>query len=124
MGVTCFFKGWPGAGPCDGKLIPAHLIPKQLIRREVCSARTTCSSGRWPVTVDQRAELARILWDVRVVVPCCGGPMGLSGHHGMLDVARTLRIPRDRLPAAVEDYAAEHGLTWWLEREYGRAVAA
>lgn len=44
--------------------------------------------------------------------------MGLSGHHGMLDVARKLRIPRDRLPDAVEEFAAEHGLTWWLERGY------
>jgi hypothetical protein len=37
----------------------------------------------------------------------------------MLDYARTIRIPRDALPLAVEEFAAEHGLTWWLEREYG-----
>ncbi len=118
MAPRCFFEGWPGAGACDGRLVRAHLIPKQLIRREVVTARTA-SSGRWPVTVDQRAELARILWDERAWVPMCGGRVGLSGHHGMLDQSRTLRIPRDRLPAVLEEFAAEFGLVWWLDREYG-----
>jgi hypothetical protein len=37
----------------------------------------------------------------------------------MLDQSRTLRIPRDMLPPAVEEFAAEYGLLWWVEREYG-----
>lgn len=125
MGVTCFFKGWPGAGPCDGRLIAAHLIPKQLLRREVCSARTSGSSGRWPVTVDQRAELARILWDPRVIVPCCGGPTGIGGHHGKLDAAaiRPLRIPREKLPDGLEEYVEALDLPrvrTYLNRTYPR----
>ena len=76
-------------GPCDGYLVRAHLIPKQTIRRET-----------------QGADL----WDDRVWVPVCGGPTGIGGHHGQLDYSRTLRIPRDALPAAVEEFAFEHNL--------------
>lgn len=85
-----------GCGPCDGHLVKAHLIPKQMLRRE-----------KLP------------LWDDAVWVPICGGPTGIGGHHGMLDYSRTLRIPREVLPAALEAFAAEHGVAWWLDREYG-----
>ena len=95
-----------------------------MIRREIITARTSAAGGRWPVDTSQRAELARILWDERAWVPMCGGLTGCSGHHGALDTARTLRIRRDELPAAVEEFAAELGLTWWLEREYGPRAAA
>lgn len=90
----------PNPGPCNGQLVRAHLIKQQTIRREAGKAH---------------------VWDDRVWVPVCGGPTGCSGHHGQLDYSRTLRIPRDALPIAVEEFAAEHGLTWWLEREYGPA---
>jgi hypothetical protein len=86
--------------PCDGKLRKCHLIPKQLIRREVG-------------LID--------VYDERTWVWGCGGITGCSGHHGALDVARTLRIPRDKIPAKVEAFAEEHGLGWWLDREYGEA---
>jgi hypothetical protein len=93
----------PGCGPCDGPLVRAHLIKQQTIRRE---------AGKQHV------------WDDRVWVPCCGGPTGVGGHHGQLDYARSLRIPRSALPVMVEEFAAEHGLTWWLEREYGATELA
>lgn len=101
---SCWFASLPGAGPCDGQLRKCHLIPKQLIGREVGKQR-------------------KHLWDPRVLVDGCGGPTGIGGHHGQLDYSRTLRIPRDMLPAAVEEFAAEHGLTWWLDREYGALAA-
>jgi hypothetical protein len=85
-------------GPCDGHLIRGHLIAKQTIRREA-----------------QGADL----YDPRCWVPICGGITGIGGHHGMLDYAKTIRIPRDALPPAVEEFAAEYGLVWWLERTYG-----
>lgn len=85
-------------GPCDGRLVRAHLIKQQTIRREVGPEH---------------------VWDDRVWIPVCGGPTGVGGHHGQLDFSRSLRIPRDALPVMVEEFAAEHGLTWWLEREYG-----
>lgn len=83
-------------GPCSGRLVAAHLIPRQLLKRE---------------HIDQM--------DPRVLVPMCGGVVGIGGHHGQLDHSRTLRIPRDALPPEVEEFAAEHGLLWYLEREYG-----
>lgn len=71
------------------------------------------------LTAATRAELDRVLWDERVVVPMCGGATGIGGHHGALDYARTLRIPRELLPHGVEDFAREFGLVWSLDRDYG-----
>jgi hypothetical protein len=111
----------PGAGPCDGRLVKAHLIPKQRIRREVISARLAAGAhSGWPSTVAERAELDRILWDERCWRWICGGPMGLSGHHGQLD-GRQLRVPLSSLPRELKEFADEHGLTWSLDRDYGRA---
>lgn len=93
--------------PCDGRLVKAHLIPRQTLKREVCGATGT------------RLLYLDVVNDPRSWVWACGGPLGNAGHHGMLDASRTLRIPRDRLPLALEDFAAELGLGWWLDREYG-----
>lgn len=84
---------------CNGRLVRAHLIPRQLLKREGHEA---------------------LIPDSRTWVWACGGLVGSTGHHGQLDYSRTLRIPRAALPAAVEAVAAEMGLTWWLEREYGQ----
>lgn len=83
--------------PCDGRLVRCHLIPKQVIRR-----------------VDPGA-----VWDDRAWVWGCGGITGCSGHHGALDQSRTLRLPRGVLPSWLDDFAAEFGLGWWLDRTYG-----
>jgi hypothetical protein len=80
--------------PCGGRVIRAHLIPKRLIGVDLAA-------------------------DPRTWVFACGGIMGCSGHHGMLDVERKLRIPRQNLPIALEQFAAEHGFSHWLDREYG-----
>lgn len=133
MKPACFFKGKPGAGPCDGALIRAHLIPRQLLRREFPKGVAFCDEqGRW---VDVRGawafdddkgprfrSLRELCDDERSWVPCCGGPLGPGGHHGQLDQSRHLRIPRADLPAEVEEFAAELGLLWWVEREYGPLV--
>lgn len=84
--------------PCDGRLVKAHLLPRQLLRRQ----------GH-PDAID----------DPRSYVWACGGPCGCSAHHGAFDVARTLRVPRAAIPAGVEELAAELGLLWYLDREYG-----
>jgi hypothetical protein len=90
----------PGAGECDGRPVRCHLIRRQVIRREV---------GK------------RFEDDPRTWVWGCGGITGIGGHHGKLDWAGVGRmyVPRDRLPAELEEFAAEVGLEWWLEREYG-----
>jgi hypothetical protein len=114
----CFFRGWPGAGPCDGALIRAHLIPRQKIKQAVRGNHYFPESHKVSAVEQQQRAIRDWLDDPRSWVPCCGGPMGLSGHHGMLDVSRKLRISRDVLPAAVEEFAAELGLMWWLDRTY------
>ena len=91
-----------GCGPCDGQVRKCHLIPHQLLCRELRLRKGHPTA-----------------WDDRVWVWGCGGPTGIGGHHGMLDHSRTLRIPRASLPEGLEEFAAEVGLTWWLDREYG-----
>ena len=94
--------------PCEGRLIRAHLIPRQLINREV------------PFEIRDLAIQHPGSW-----VAACGGVMGNAGHHGMLDASRTLRVPREALPEQTEELAVLLGLEWWLDREYGpRAMAA
>lgn len=85
--------------PCAGRLVKAHLIRRQTLEREAPGFD---------------------VWDERVWVWACGGPLGNAGHHGQLDAGhRPLRVPRAALPAEVEVVAAELGLGWWLDREYG-----
>jgi hypothetical protein len=91
-----------GCGPCDGRLVRCHLIPKQLLKREAASRHRVSGAN-----------------DERVWVWGCGGPMGNGGHHGQLDHSRTLRIHRDVLPPGLEEFAREWNLEWWLDREYG-----
>jgi hypothetical protein len=81
--------------PCFGKLVRVHLIPRRML----------------PVALHA---------DRRGWVLGCGGIVGTTGHHGMLDYSRTLRIPRAAIPNCTEDLAHELGLVWWLDREYGR----
>jgi hypothetical protein len=90
--------------PCDGELVRVHLIPKQRLRKEL------------PPESYQAAVIHPAVW-----VWACGGPTGIGGHHGELDYSRKLRVPREALPPLTEAWAAFHGLTWWLTREYGPA---
>jgi hypothetical protein len=127
-GARCFFASVPGAGPCGGRLVRCHLIPKALLKREFPHGAVRLD-GHWhrltrATPAKERVglqywRLSQMCSDPRSWVLGCGGPMGVSGHHGRLDVSRTLRVPRALLPAAVEEFAAEYGLTWWLTRTYG-----
>jgi hypothetical protein len=47
--------------------------------------------------------------------------MGVSGHHGQFDAARTLRVPRHYLPPVFVEWCDELGLGWYVDREYGLA---
>jgi hypothetical protein len=66
----------------------------------------------------RRRSLHALLNDPRVWVWGCGGAMGLSGHHGMVDSHR-LPISRSAIPSDLETYAEELGLAWELDRAYG-----
>jgi hypothetical protein len=112
-------------------LIRAHLVPRQLLKRTFpkgvlrddegrwVSVQAWMSAGRADASVREARTLQQLIDDERSWVPCCGGIAGVSGHHGMLDTSRKLRIARAELPPAVEEFAAELGLVWWLDREYG-----
>lgn len=124
---ACFFKG---QGPCDGALIRAHLLPKQLTRREFPHG-AVFENGAWRKLGRNEdrydlpfRSLREIHDDPRSWVSVCGGPMGNAGHHGQLDYSRKLRIARADLPPAVEAFAAELGLSWHLDRTYGQAASA
>jgi hypothetical protein len=53
------------------------------------------------------------VWDLRLQIdagrPCCHGP----------HTSRVRTIPREFVPYQAEEFAAEHGLTWWLDKVYG-----
>lgn len=92
-------------GPCDGPVKRAHLIPQQMMRRELGKPAARKAGA-----------------DPRGWVPGC------LRHHDRLDRVRKLRIPRWRLPRAVEELAGELDALLdrprfgpWLDREYGCA---
>ncbi len=96
---ACFLAQFRPDVPCDGRVVRVHLIPRQLLKRHGYSDAIA---------------------DPRTYVYACGGPMGASGHHGMLDSSRTLRVPLEAVPQQTRWLAYELGLDWWIEREYGR----
>lgn len=108
LNVRVFWQGgWHGCWlarfsdvPCDGRLVRAHLVPQQLLKREL------------------RTKDPAVLWDERTFAPACGGPTGIGGCHGRLDGYR-LTVPRADLPPGLEDFCTEHDLTWWLTFRYG-----
>jgi hypothetical protein len=100
---------------CDGRLVRCHLVPRQKLRQLWGAVH----HGRLVARPDLPFKtLEDMLNDRRSFVLGCGGPHGNSGHHGMLDQARTLRIPRAAIPEATEEFAAIVGLDWWLDVEY------
>jgi hypothetical protein len=104
-----------GCGQCDGQLVRCHLIPKSWLKRELMNRTLLSMAPR----KECEAAVKPVLWDERIWVLGCGGPTGIGGHHGMLDQSRKLRIAREVLPPELEEFAAEYGLEWWLDREYG-----
>jgi hypothetical protein len=106
---SCWFEY---LGNCDGRLVKAHLIPKQRIKRELGYFG---GKGGYPVAV------ADAVWDERCWTWMCGGPTGIGGHHGAFD-AKQIRIQPWGLPPSLLEYAQEYGLEWCLERDYGLKV--
>lgn len=118
-------------GPCRGGLQRAHLVPRSLMKGTIGPTGVMCPVDRCGAASHRRCRDVRsgqemkkphaprvavwnsIAWDCRSWVWMC------EAHHHALDFTRTLKIPRDALPAAVEEFAAEYGYTAWLAREYG-----
>ena len=103
--IECFLAAFTDT-PCGGRMERAHLIPKQLIRRELRTLGIP------------RDEITAAVWDERAWRPAC------RYHHRHMDMVRDLRIPREGIPADTEQYAAQYGIEWWLTREYGPLEAA
>lgn len=97
MRPRCFFIDFPDAGPCDGRLVRAHLVKQQVLTRE--------GHGR------RRHDPRSWVW-------CCGGPTGIGGHHGMLDRSLKVRIPPNMLPSGFLTMMEEIGMTWYVDRYY------
>jgi hypothetical protein len=90
----CFFAH---RGGCEGRLVRAHLVPRQAIKREV-------------VIVARRK---RAVDDSRSWRWMCGGPTGIGGHHGAYDAYQI------RLHAWPEDFLQflrEYGIEWMADK--------
>lgn len=129
--ASCFLAPY-SSKPCDGRLVRAHLIRQQVIRNLYPHGAAITLGDHyepaprvkdWPEEAGiymGRIPLREILRDTRSWVWACGGPTGVAGHHGELDHGRTLRVPREGLPGALEEYVREYPLlAYWLDREYG-----
>ena len=102
----CWFSRLPGADPCEGRLVRCHLIPRQVLRRE------------HPLR-HEPGHVNLVLHNPATWVWGCGGAMGPGGHHGKYKPDGPRPIPRHLLPPGLEEFAAELGLGWWLDRTYG-----
>lgn len=67
----------------------AHLIPKQLLRREHLE-----------------------LWNQATWVWAC------ATHHVAFDSSRTIRLPRKAIPQSTEQFAKRNKISWYLDRNY------
>lgn len=96
--MTCFLAPFSDK-PCRGRMDPAHLIAASFLRQELDEPHRD------------------VVWDPRIIVLVC------RWHHHAFD-NRRLIVPRESLPAGVEEYAQEHQLSWHLDKRYGALVPA
>jgi len=82
--------------PCEGRIVRCHLIDQQLLNK-----------------------LGLETGDPDTYVLGCGGLTGSTGHHGMLDYSKKLRLRLDDIPEATLAFAARNNLVPWLEKKYG-----
>ncbi len=56
-------------------------------------------------------EAFAFVYDPRTWIWGCGGLTGLSGHHGMFDCSKALRVPRATSQRAQSSWPSSSGLT-------------
>lgn len=114
--ATCWLAQFAGT-PCSGRIEKVHLLAKQVVRREVWLPRYT---GRVETPENFPTTLRELVWDRRI------WRFGCHGHHTDLDCTKRLVLERSAIPASVEEFAREYGLTAKLDYAYGkrREVAA
>lgn len=130
---------WPGdGGRCEhvsaGLPLDAHhVLARQVLKREfpygaylyedgsvdrvLAAHRRVIAPNAEEVNGVLVVSLDRILWD-----PRNGVPLG-RWHHDQVEQCRRV-IPRAVMPSGVEEFAAELGLGWLLDRTYGVRGAA
>lgn len=110
--ATCWLAQFSDT-PCSGRLEKVHLIAKQIVRRDVWLPRY---NGRVETPDNFPTTLRELVWDRRI------WRYGCHGNHHDLDCTKRIVLKRSELPASVEEFAREYGLTAWLEREYGPSI--
>ncbi len=88
--MNCWLAQIDRTRACDGPIDQAHLIPKQLLKREGVAD----------------------IWDHRLTVPAC------RLHHANWD-NHCFRVPRESLPERFLTAVDELGLSWWVDRRFG-----
>lgn len=92
--VTDFY---PVSGCSQGRLDVHHVVPQQVIKREV-----------------HEEDVREALLDERNLIPMC------RRHHELYE-NRRFRFTREELPASVEAFARDEALEWWLDANYPNA---
>lgn len=95
-------------GGCEGRLVRAHLIPKQSLRREI--AENFWEAGDIRPVARARARLS--VYDGRCWRWMCGGVTGIGGHHGAFD-AKQLRLAE--WPGDFLEFLREYDIEWVAE---------
>lgn len=104
-----------------GRMDFHHVVPQQRIKREYPRGGWVSNGVLLPVLKDAPASpldvtLEVLLADERNLIP-----LG-RWHHAALE-AKRVRIMREALPDAVEEFARFVGLQWSLDRDYGELLA-
>lgn len=110
--ATCWLADFSDT-PCSGRMEKVHLLPKQIVRREVWRP---VADGRVEAPDTFSATLRELVWDRRI------WRYGCHGHHHDLDCTKRLVLKRSEVPASVEEFAREYGLTARLDHDYGPFV--
>lgn len=99
----CYFAH---LGGCEGRLVKAHLIPKQSLKRELYYR--ALKNGMHKSVA--REEAANVVWDARCWRWVCGGyGYGSEGHHGQVDAKQISWGP---WPEDLIEFLKEHDLEW------------
>lgn len=107
---------------CDGPLDAHHVLPKRLLKRVFPHGVYFAEGDGWRRTMPDQVgdysietgaarSLGDLLNDGRNGIPVC------RRHHDLIENC-AINLSRGELPHEVEEFAAELGLRWYLERTY------
>lgn len=100
---TCDY--WPTYRPD-----PHHVVPQQTIRGQYTYWHSLTEQTRLERGLPETLPLQeQALLDRRNIVPLC------RAHHDRV-TSHAIYVPADCWPDGIYDFAAEVGVTWWLER--------